>query len=91
MLLDLASEWIGILDEGAAKAKLKEVEARLPDTCFAFAGATTNGQPIYFRIQGPTVVIEYAPQPVAFFRRPIAMRESVVHLITAGDTGPVHL
>ncbi len=29
---------------------------------FAWSGPTTNGSAAYFRIQGPTLVIEYAPQ-----------------------------
>ncbi len=62
MLLDLAREWIDIIGEQAATAKAAEVKANLADTYFAWAGSTTNGQPAYFRIQGPTVFIEYAPQ-----------------------------
>jgi hypothetical protein len=62
MLLDLAREWIDIIGEQAAIAKAAEVKANLADTYFAWAGSTTNGQPAYFRIQGPTVFIEYAPQ-----------------------------
>jgi hypothetical protein len=41
---------------------MKEVDAGLADTYFAWAGSTTNGKGAYFRIQGPTVLIEYAPQ-----------------------------
>lgn len=62
MLLDLAREWIAIIGDEAAASKLAEVSANLADTYFAWAGQTTNGQPAYFRIQGPTVFIEYAPQ-----------------------------
>jgi Protein of unknown function (DUF3500) len=62
MLLDLAREWIDIIGDQAAAAKAAEVKANLADTYFAWAGSTTNGQPAYFRIQGPTVFIEYAPQ-----------------------------
>jgi uncharacterized protein DUF3500 len=62
MLLDLAHEWVGILNEVAAKAKMAELEKNLPQTYFAWSGATTNGGLAYYRIQGPTVVIEYAPQ-----------------------------
>jgi hypothetical protein len=61
-LLDLISEWVGILENAAAAAKMAEVQANLPDTHFAWAGSTTHGSPAYFRIQGPTVLIEYAPQ-----------------------------
>ena len=62
MLLDLAHEWVGILNEPAANAKMAELRANLPQTWFAWSGPTTNGSVAYFRIQGPTVVIEYAPQ-----------------------------
>ena len=62
MLLDLAHEWVGILNEPAADAKMSELRASLPQTWFAWSGPTTNGSVAYFRIQAPTVVIEYAPQ-----------------------------
>jgi hypothetical protein len=62
MLLDLASEWINILNTEASTLKLAEVKANLADTYFAWSGATTNGSLVYFRIQGPTVFIEFAHQ-----------------------------
>jgi hypothetical protein len=62
MLVDLIREWVGIIGDEAAAAKMKEVEAGLADTYFAWAGATDNGKGAYFRIQGPAVFIEYAPQ-----------------------------
>ncbi len=62
MLLGLVREWVDILGADAANAKMKEVEAGIADTFFAWAGPTTNGRGAYFRIQGPTVLIEYAPQ-----------------------------
>lgn len=62
MLLDLAHEWVGILNDTAARTKMKDIEANLPQTYFAWSGATKNGGLAYYRIQGPTVVIEYAPQ-----------------------------
>ena len=62
MLLDVAHEWVGILNDEAADAKMAELKANLPRTFFAWSGSTTNGGLAYYRIQGPTVVIEYAPQ-----------------------------
>jgi Protein of unknown function (DUF3500) len=62
MLVDLVREWVDILGDEAAAAKMKEVQAGLAETYFAWAGATTNGKGAYFRIQGPAVLIEYAPQ-----------------------------
>ncbi len=62
MLLDLAHEWVGILNDEAANAKMAEIKANLPKTYFAWSGVTKNGGLAYYRIQGPTVIIEYAPQ-----------------------------
>jgi hypothetical protein len=62
MLLDIAHEWVGILNDEAAAAKMAEIRANLPQTWFAWSGSTKNGGLAYYRIQGPTLVIEYAPQ-----------------------------
>jgi hypothetical protein len=62
MLLDLANEWIGILNDSAAKAKLAEVRKDLDETWFTWSGPLDKPGLAYFRIQGPAVIIEYAPQ-----------------------------
>jgi hypothetical protein len=62
LLLDLVHEWVGILNDEAARAKMAEIKANLPRTWFAWSGSTKNGGLAYYRVQGPTVVIEYAPQ-----------------------------
>jgi hypothetical protein len=66
MLLDLMAEWAGIVHETAAAARMAELKADINDTWFAWSGSTnvTPGTNIasYYRIQGPHVVIEYAPQ-----------------------------
>jgi uncharacterized protein DUF3500 len=62
MLLDLVREWAGIANDAFAAPRMAEIQASLPQTYFAWSGPTTNGSAAYFRIQGPTLVIEYAPQ-----------------------------
>jgi hypothetical protein len=62
MLVDLTREWVEIIGDAAAAARMKEIQAGMGETYFAWAGATTNGKGAYFRIHGPTVFIEYAPQ-----------------------------
>lgn len=64
MLLDLVSEWANIVNEQSAAARMAEIKANIADTWLAWSGPTTNGMPAYYRIQGPTLVIEYAPQPL---------------------------
>ncbi len=66
MMLDVITEWSGIVHESAAAARLAELKAGLNETWFAWSGPVTAapGQNItaYYRIQGPKLVIEYAPQ-----------------------------
>ena len=62
MLLELVREWAGIQNDSFAEARMADIRGRLQDTYFAWSGPTTNGSVAYFRIQGPTLVIEYAPQ-----------------------------
>lgn len=65
LLLDVISEWSGIVHESAA-ARLAEIRAGLDSTWFAWSGPTTHepgkSGTSYYRIQGPKLVIEYAPQ-----------------------------
>ncbi len=61
-LLDLVSEWVGMLGDTQAAIRMADVKTGLAETWFAWSGPTTKEGGAYFRIQGPTVVIEYAPQ-----------------------------
>src|SRR5271170_3434570 len=66
MLLDVIAEWAGIIHESAATARMAELKADINETWFSWSGPTTAapGKNItaYYRIQGPHLVIEYAPQ-----------------------------
>lgn len=66
VLLDLISEWVGIINEKSASVRVAELRADLKETWFAWSGPTTvtPGKNItaHYRIQGPHLVIEYAPQ-----------------------------
>jgi hypothetical protein len=66
MLLDLISEWVDIIHESTATARMTELKADINETWLAWSGPTTAtpGKNItaYYRIQGPHLVIEYAPQ-----------------------------
>jgi len=66
LLLDVIGEWARILNGSSAATRMAELEADLNETWFAWSGPTTGeaGSNItaYYRIQGPHLVIEYAPQ-----------------------------
>jgi hypothetical protein len=68
MLIDLISQWAGIINDVYVQARMKEIRAGINDTYFAWSGSTThaagkNGS-AYYRIQGPHVIIEFSPQGV---------------------------
>jgi hypothetical protein len=68
MLLDLISEWAGIVNDTYAAPRMAEIKGDLAETYFAWSGPTThepgrNGS-AYYRIQGPKVIIEFSPQGV---------------------------
>jgi hypothetical protein len=62
LLLEIVREWAGIANEALAGPRMEEIRAKLSETWFAWSGDTVPGSAAYFRIQGPTLVIEYAPQ-----------------------------
>ena len=68
MLLDVISEWAGIVNDAYAAPRMAEIKAGLNDSYFAWSGPTThepnkNGGS-YYRIQGPKLLIEFSPQGV---------------------------
>jgi len=66
MLVDLIAEWSDIINESAASARMSELKADLNETWFAWSGPTDfepgSNITAYYRVQGPHLVIEYAPQ-----------------------------
>jgi hypothetical protein len=68
LLLDVISEWAGLINDAYATPRMAEIKTGLDDTYFAWSGPTThepdkNGS-AYYRIQGPKLVIEFSPQGV---------------------------
>ncbi|HLK69478.1 MAG TPA: DUF3500 domain-containing protein [Bryobacteraceae bacterium] len=66
MLLDVIAEWSGIVNESAAAARMAQLKAEINETWFAWSGPVTvapgSNIAAYYRVQGPHLVIEYAPQ-----------------------------
>jgi hypothetical protein len=68
MLLDVISEWAGIINGDYAAPRIAQIKSAIDETYFAWSGPTThepdkNGS-AYYRIQGPNLVIEFSPQGV---------------------------
>jgi hypothetical protein len=62
MLLDVIGAWVNITEPDTAAARMADITAKIGETYFAWKGPTTKGSAAYFCVQGPTIVIEYAPQ-----------------------------
>jgi hypothetical protein len=66
MLVGVIAEWAGIIHDSEATARMAELKSDLNETWFAWSGPTTaeprHNITAYYRIQGPHLVIEYAPQ-----------------------------
>lgn len=68
LMMDLITEWAGIVTESWAASRLAQLQGDLDETWFAWSGPLThdanrNGSS-YYRIQGPHLIIEFSPQGV---------------------------
>jgi hypothetical protein len=62
LLVDLAGAWVTILHEASANPRMADIRANVKDTYFGWSGPTAAGSAVYFRVQGPSVFVEYASQ-----------------------------
>lgn len=66
LLIEVVDSYASRLPAGARKAKLKEFEKHLADTHFAWIGGHGDDDPFFYKIQGPTVMIEFDHHPGVF-------------------------
>ena len=60
LLMDLIEEYVSNVADGLARAYIEKIgQSGIDNIYFAWAGGTQPGQPYYYRIHGPTFVIEY--------------------------------
>ena len=62
MLLEAIGLWVSLVDEASGRVRMAEIEADLGDARFAWHGPIDGSGPIYYRIQGPSLIIEYSTQ-----------------------------
>ncbi len=80
-LVALIELYVGNIDDGHARVKMKEVLAHMDRTYFVWIGKTEPGSAFYYRIQSPVLVIEFDHQ------RPVGMR----HLLDASVPSTDHV
>lgn len=62
MLRGMIPMWLDMLDDANRSERMAEIEADLDSTYFGWHGPTDGSGPIYYRIQGPALIIEYSTQ-----------------------------
>lgn len=58
LLLDAIRLWVDIQPEENADLRMKQIEKELDKTSFAWVGSSVNNESAYFRIHGPSLIIE---------------------------------
>jgi hypothetical protein len=62
ILRDLIAQWVGLLPQPQATARLAEIEADFSKTFFAWYGESDGSSDTYYQIQGPTLLIEFSTE-----------------------------
>ncbi|MCA9832377.1 MAG: DUF3500 domain-containing protein [Thermomicrobiales bacterium] len=62
LVTDLVSKYTGTLNDEHAVARLAEVTDVYDQTYFAWYGPTAWDSDAYWRVAGPTIIVEYSPQ-----------------------------
>lgn len=90
-LLELIGQYIGNMDDGHAKVKLKEVEQHLDETYFGWIGKTGADSVFYYRIHSPVVLMEFDHQLPAGMRsvvpNPKEPQHDHIHVVVRTPNG----
>jgi hypothetical protein len=73
-LAELIGLYVGIMDDGHAAVKMREVKAHLADTYFSWVGKTDPDAVFYYRIHSPVILIEFDHQTPIAIRLPDGSR-----------------
>ncbi len=63
-LLSLIEARVGVMNSDDAGAAIAKIRANIDKTYFAWFGPTAEAGGAYFRVTGPTIVMEFSPQDV---------------------------
>ena len=61
-LLDLVGLWTRMMPADSATARLAEVRGDIGETYFAWHGDASGADGIYYRVQGPRLIVEFSTQ-----------------------------
>lgn len=90
LLVALTHLYLGILPDGPLRAKVAQVRRHLDNTSFAWIGGWTAGEPFYYKVHSPVLLIEYDNHEGVFFDNPepeIFHVHTIVRTPNGGDYG----
>ncbi len=90
LLLDLASTYVGWTRDEHNEVRMDEVVRHLDETWFSWMGSTGHGEPFYYRVQSPVLLIEFDHHPGVVFDNGVPSRNhvhTVVRTPNGGDYG----
>lgn len=62
VLIGLIKQWVNDMPEAHSQARMEQLQSEIDEMTFSWNGETEVGSDISYRIQGPTLIIEYACQ-----------------------------
>ncbi len=81
LLLDLITLYIDRIRPGHAAIKLREIEAHLDQTYFAWIGHHDDGSTFYYRVHSPVILIEFDHQAGVALVNPVPTRQHIHTLV----------
>jgi hypothetical protein len=86
LLRQLVETYVGRLKKDCAAVKLEEIEKHLGETHFAWIGGHDDTSVFYYRVHGPTVLIEFDHQAGVALFNPVPTR-SHIHTMVRTPNG----
>ena len=90
MLRSVLATYVGWTRDGHNEVKMREVDAHLEETWFAWMGTRTEDGPFYYRVHSPVVLVEFDHHPGVVFDNLVPSRHhvhTVVRTPNGGDYG----
>ena len=90
LLLQLTLPYLRALPERPRQARIAQIERHLDDTSFAWIGGWNEGEPFYYKIHNPVILIEYDNHAGVFFDNPepeLFHVHTIVRTPNGGDYG----
>ncbi|MDH4146020.1 MAG: DUF3500 domain-containing protein [Acidimicrobiia bacterium] len=87
LLRSIVATYVGWADDSHTGVRMREVDAHLDETHFAWMGARRDEGPFYYRVHSPVVLIEFDHHPGVAFDNLVPSRHHVHSILRAPNGG----